>query len=78
MANDIFAAAIDELGGPTAAEGILKRKQSTISGYIKDGNQPADVCMRIEVATNGKFPAEKMRPDLADVFTNFRARGVAA
>lgn len=68
----IFRNAIDEVGGPLKAEGIVGRKQPTISGYLKDGNAPAEVCMRLELATEGKYRAEQMRPDLADVFERYR------
>lgn len=67
-----FEAAITHLGGPLAAAGKLGRKQPTISGYVKDGNAPAEVCMRIEIETAGAFAAETLRPDLADVFKRFR------
>lgn len=67
-----FEAAIEKLGGPLAAAGKLGRKQPTISGYVKDGNAPAEVCMRIEIETEGAFAAETLRPDLADVFRRFR------
>jgi DNA-binding transcriptional regulator YdaS (Cro superfamily) len=73
MSESPFHEAIKDLGGPTKAATILGRKQPTISGYLRDGNPPADVCMRIEVATNGKHAAEKLRPDLADDFKAFRA-----
>ncbi len=71
-ATDAFKNAIDKLGGPSAAAEKIGRKQPTISGYLKDGNPPADVCMRLEVETNGEFLAEDMRPDLADTFRAFR------
>lgn len=67
-----FEAAIDRLGGPLAAAAKLSRKQPTISGYIKDGNAPAEVCMRIEIETAGEYRAETLRPDLADMFNRFR------
>lgn len=70
--------AIEFLGGQTAARSVCKRSQATISNYIKDGNPPADVCMRIEVATSGRFRAEDLRPDLADVFRDYRKLGRAA
>lgn len=73
MSESSFAEAIRDLGGPTKAAAILGRKQPTLSGYLKDGNPPADVCMRIEVATAGKYRAEHLRPDLADDFRAFRA-----
>ncbi len=69
---DVFKKAIKALGGQQAAAGLLGRKQSTLSGYVKDGNAPADVCMRIEIETKGEYRAEQIRPDLADVFTRFR------
>lgn len=64
--------AIDALGGQKKAALILKRSQPTLSGYIREGNTPADVCMRIEVATGGEHTAESIRPDLAEVFAGFR------
>lgn len=67
-----FADAIKDLGGPSAAAEKLKRKQPTISGYIKDGNPPADVCMRIEIESGGKYRAGQIRPDLADVFRQYQ------
>jgi DNA-binding transcriptional regulator YdaS (Cro superfamily) len=73
MSESPFHSAIDDLGGPTKAAAILGRKQPTISGYLKDGKPPADVCMRVEVATKGKHRAEQLRPDLADDFKAFRA-----
>ena len=73
MPESPFHEAIKDLGGPTKAAAVLGRAQPTISGYLRDGNPPADVCMRIEVATDGKHTAEKMRPDLADDFKAFRA-----
>ncbi len=73
MQQSAFHEAIAALGGPTAAAPILRRSQPTISGYLRDGNPPADVCMRVEVATNGEFPAEQLRPDLAEDFKAFRA-----
>lgn len=68
--------AIKVLGGQSNAAAILKRSQASISGYLNGGSPPADVCMRIEVATKGEFKAEELRPDLADVFAGFR-RGEA-
>lgn len=64
--------AIKALGGQSTAAAILKRSQATISGYLNGGSPPADVCMRIEVATKGEYRAEDLRPDLADVFAGFR------
>jgi DNA-binding transcriptional regulator YdaS (Cro superfamily) len=75
MTESPFQEAIKDLGGPTKAAAVLGRKQPTISGYLRDGNPPADVCMRIEVATNGRFTAEQLRPDLAEDFKAFRAMG---
>ncbi len=72
MSVSILHEAISFLGGQTAAVPILERSQATISGYLKDGSPPAEVCMRIDVATHGRFPAEKLRPDLAAVFAAFR------
>lgn len=71
-ATEAFGKAIDALGGQKAAAEKIGRSQSTVSGYLKDGNAPADVCMRIEVETNGAFAAEELRPDLADTFRAFR------
>ena len=71
-ATDAFKNAIESLGGPLAAAEKLNRKQPTISGYLKEGNAPADVCMRIEIETAGKYLAEDMRPDLAEMFKAFR------
>ena len=64
--------AIKSLGGQKKAAAILKRSQPTLSGYVRDGKPPADVCMRIEVATGGEHTAEEIRPDLAEVFAGFR------
>jgi DNA-binding transcriptional regulator YdaS (Cro superfamily) len=70
--------AIEDLGGQIRAGAIIKRSQATISGYLKNGGRaPIDVCMRIEVATNGKHTAEMLRPDLADVIAAFRSRKAA-
>jgi DNA-binding transcriptional regulator YdaS (Cro superfamily) len=71
-ATEAFKSAIKELGGQQAAAELLGRKQPTISGYVTEGNAPADICMRLEVATQGRYRAEDMRPDLADVFKRFR------
>ena len=71
-ATEAFKDAIKELGRQRAAAELLGRKQPTISGYVTEGNAPADICMRLEVETRGKYRAEDMRPDLADVFKRFR------
>lgn len=76
--TSVFEAAINKLGGPLAAAGRLGRKQPTISGYIKDGNAPAEVCMRIEIETAGEYRAEELRPDLAEMFVRFRRLSPAA
>jgi len=68
--TEAFKGAIKALGGPLAAADRLGRAQSTISGYLKDGNAPADVCMKLEVETG--YAAEDMRPDLAETFRAFR------
>lgn len=72
-ATNVFRQAIKELGGQKPTSELVGCAQSTISSYATGGNPPADVCIRIEVATGGKFRADKMRPDLADVFAEFRA-----
>lgn len=66
--------AVRALGGQDKTAAIIKRSQPTLSEYLRKGNTPADVCMRIEVATAGEYTAEQIRPDLADVFVSFRAR----
>jgi DNA-binding transcriptional regulator YdaS (Cro superfamily) len=72
-ATDTFREAIRALGGQQAAAELLGRKQPTISGYVTEGNAPAEICMLIEVETGGRFRAEDMRPDLASTFRAFRA-----
>jgi DNA-binding transcriptional regulator YdaS (Cro superfamily) len=39
---------------------------------MTSGKPPAEVCLRIEVATHGRFKAEDLRPDLKDVFASWR------
>lgn len=65
--------AVKALGGQKEAAAIVKKSQPQLSEYLRKGNTPADVCMRIEVATGGEYKAEQFRPDLADVFANFRS-----
>tara|TARA_R110000823_G_scaffold243647_1_gene367835 strand:- start:99 stop:359 length:261 start_codon:yes stop_codon:yes gene_type:complete len=72
-ATDTFKNAIRALGGQQAAAACLGRKQPTISGYVTEGNAPAEICMMIEVETGGRYRAEDMRPDLAATFKAFRA-----
>ena len=72
-ATDTFREAIRALGGQQAAADLLGRKQPTISGYVNDGNAPAEICMMIEVETGGRYRAEDMRPDLAATFKAFRS-----
>lgn len=72
-ATDTFKEAIRALGGQQAAAMRLGRKQPTISGYVTEGNAPAEICMMIEVETGGRYRAEDMRPDLAGTFKAFRA-----
>ncbi len=73
-----FREAIGRLGGQADAASIVKRSQPTISDYCKNANAPAEVCMRIEAATNGEFLAEHLRPDLAADFAAYRDRARAA
>ena len=54
-ATDTFKNAIRALGGQQAAAACLGRKQPTISGYVTEGNAPAEICMMIEVET-GRAP----------------------
>lgn len=68
-----FTQAVAALGGQKMAALILGRAQSTISAHCTSGKPPADLCMRVEIETGGKFQAEKMRPDLAETFRAFRA-----
>lgn len=70
--------AVAALGGQAKAAAVIKKSQPTLSEYLRKGNAPADVCMRIEVATGGEYTAEEFRPDLADVFASFRARTASA
>jgi len=72
-ATETFRNAIKELGGQKAVASLIGRTQSTISAYVTGGTAPADVCMRLELETGGRFSAEDMRPDLADTFRKFRA-----
>lgn len=72
MTDTPFKRAIKALGGQIKAAALLQRSQSTISSYVTANNPPADICMRIEVATGGEYRAEDMRPDLAAVFKEFR------
>lgn len=65
--------AIKRLGGQQATAKLLGKGQSTVSDYVTKGNAPADVCMRLELATDGAVKAEAIRPDLADVFLKFKA-----
>lgn len=65
--------AVKALGGQGKAAAIIKKSQPTLSEYLRKGNAPADVCMRLEVATGGEYTAEQFRPDLADVFAAYRA-----
>ena len=67
-----FTQAVAELGGQKVAAQILGRAQSTISAHCQSGKPPADLCMRVEIETGGKFRAEKLRPDLAETFQAFR------
>lgn len=66
--------AVKALGGQEKTAAIIKRSQPTLSQYLRNGNAPVLVCMRIEMATGGQYKAEQLRPDLADVFAAFRAR----
>ena len=67
-----FTRAVAELGGQKAAAMILGRAQSTISAHCQTGKPPADLCMRVEIETGGKYRADVLRPDLADTFRAFR------
>lgn len=66
--------AIEKLGGQTATATIVGKKQSSIFDYAKTGKPPLDVAMRIELATNGEFPVEALRPDVAGTVREFFAR----
>jgi DNA-binding transcriptional regulator YdaS (Cro superfamily) len=70
--------AVKALGGQAKVAAITKKKQPTISEYLRKGNAPADFCMRIELATGGEYTADQFRPDLADVFASYRALGKSA
>ena len=65
--------AVKALGGQGKTAAIIKKSQPMLSEYLSKGNAPADVCMRLEVATGGEYTAEQFRPDLADVFAAYRA-----
>lgn len=69
--------AVKALGGQEKTAAIIKKSQTAVSEYLRKGNAPADVCMRIETATGGRYKAEEIRPDLADVFVNFRRTAAA-
>lgn len=71
--NEKMKEAVASLGGQTAASAVLGRTQATISAYVNGALEPpAEVCMRVEVATAGRFRADALRPDLADDFADFR------
>lgn len=65
--------AVLHLGGQAKTAEILGKVQSRVSDYVRSGKPPAEVCIKIELATKGKFTAEQLRPDLADAFKAFRA-----
>jgi len=69
MSEAALQRAIGMLGGQTRAAALPKRKQSTLSGYLRGSTAPAEICIRIEVATEGQVTAESIRPDLADEFS---------
>jgi DNA-binding transcriptional regulator YdaS (Cro superfamily) len=74
-----FRQAVAFLGGQVKTAEAVGRAQSRISNYLASNKPPADVCMRIETLTKGKFPASTLRPDLAKVFEDFRtAEGPSA
>lgn len=72
MSSTYLHEAIAFLGGQTSAAEVLERRQATISGYLKEGSVPLEVAARIQMATKGKFRADKLRPDLADIFAELR------
>jgi len=74
MADTPIHDAVAALGGQVKTAEIVGRAQSRISAYLASGKPPVDVCMAIEAATEGKFTAEQLRPDLAHIFSKFRSR----
>ncbi len=72
MADTPIHEAVAALGGQVKTAEIVGRAQSRISAYLASGKPPVDVCMAIEAATEGKFTAEQLRPEVAHIFSNFR------
>jgi DNA-binding transcriptional regulator YdaS (Cro superfamily) len=73
MADTPIHEAVAALGGQVKTAEIVGRAQSRISAYLASGKPPVDVCMAIEAATDGRFTAEQLRPDLAHIFSRFRS-----
>lgn len=54
---------IHELGGPTAVARMLGIRAPSVIGWR--GRIPAERCPHIEKATEGRWPCERLRPDVA-------------
>lgn len=70
-----FHAAVEALGGQAKAAETLGRSQSSLSEALNKRKQPsAELSMTIEIATDGLYRCEQLRPDLAPLFTAIRKR----
>lgn len=64
MPNDILNRAVDCLGGQTKAAELLGIKQPTLNYSLSTGVVSAEVALRIQKKTGGKFKAVDLRPSL--------------
>lgn len=56
---------IDDLGGPAAVARMVGCKPPSVVEWRKRNSIPVERCPDIERGSEGRFPCEKVRPDVA-------------
>jgi DNA-binding transcriptional regulator YdaS (Cro superfamily) len=65
MDNSTFREAVEDLGGQLKAAALLGITQGAVS-QMSGGKRPVPLerCVEIERLTSGRFPCERLRPDV--------------
>ncbi len=71
MVNKVINSAINLMGSQQKLADACGVKQPSVWAWLHGKKKvSAENAMRIEIATKGKVPAYKIRPDLTDLFPN--------
>jgi DNA-binding transcriptional regulator YdaS (Cro superfamily) len=62
--TDALSRAITEAGGQTALARKIGKQQGHVGNWLARGKVPAEVCVDIERATDGKVTRYELRPDV--------------